>query len=399
MPDTYEKKPDADDYDILNPSTGLCAGFNALSFGCIASRSRIPPFGEDVEIVNVQQFCSAGPYPEPGSRPQIADANDDANPGYFSELSAWGKAHARRIKFSEWCRKVIPPEQGQCPVDYTWELTTTETFNSGFADRTETINGTSTGPFTLVRSSASKSSGDTNATPVGYDATGGVDPKQSSGSIYFETMVVDNFTVTRVDGQPDDCGEETTEPVEPPDTPPEEPPNTPPGDSLQPPIGPEGPPGAPGPPGEDGPPGPCPTITAGDLVVGPGENDELLITDEGACTYTMSIRLRDLASEERTVLKGVQYSVTEYPDHASFQFVEGGLYFIPRCGAIVFKNDASGERSESQEIHMNTGYVRNPDRLKFDNYDLTPYVSTFIIASNGDRDIVNVLTTTLIPSD
>ena len=50
MPDTYRKKESADEYDVIDPSTGLCTGLNAVSFGCVASRSRIPPFGEDVEV-------------------------------------------------------------------------------------------------------------------------------------------------------------------------------------------------------------------------------------------------------------------------------------------------------------------------------------------------------------
>lgn len=399
MPDTYEKKPEADDYDVLNPSTGLCAGFNAFSFGCVASKSRIPPFGEDVEIVNVQQFCVAGPYPDPGPRPEIADENGTPATSYFADLSAWGKAHARRIKFSDWCRKVIPPEQGQCPVDYTWELTTTETFNSGFDDRTRTINGTSTGPFTLIRSSASSAAGDTNATPVGYEAAAGVDPKRSSGSIYFETIVVDDFSLQRVDGQADDCGEETTEPVEPPDTPPEEPPDTPDGDSLEPEPGPVGPPGEPGPPGLQGEPGPCPVLLPGDLVIASDEEDKIEITDEGDCTYSVTIRIKDFAKENLLVLKGVTYTVSSYPPSASFQFVTDNLYFIPRAGAIQFQDSLSGEFSESQELHMRDGYIRNPNRHLFDSFTITPYTSAYTIEATPDTAMMDVITDTVFPSD
>lgn len=399
MNDTYRRKATADEYDTLDPSTGLCSGFNALSFGCVSSKSRIPPFGEDVEIVNVDRFCAAGPYPDPGDRPDIADAAGDPNTTYFGELSAWGKAHARRIKFAQWC-ELAPPTGAECQNGDTPQVQTYSTTNS---DYTGWI-----GIYTFENQDTKieQLTGDVNTTYAagarcqnGVAADGGITrlkDGQDNGCLSASrgggrTLTADFYYICAT--EPEDIPE--------PETPPEEPPETPPPTSL-PPVstpGPEGPAGPPGIAGPEGPPGPCPTIQAGDLIVGAGEEDELLITDEGDCTYTMSIRLRDLASEERTVLKGVQYSVTEYPDHASFQFVNGGLYFIPRCGAIVFKNNATGERSESQEIHMDSGYVRNPDRLKFDNYDLTPYVSTFIIASNGDRDIVNVLTTTLIPSD
>lgn len=399
MADTYRKKSGIDSYDTINPSTGLCQGLNFASFGCLSSRSRIPPFGEDVEIVNVQNFCAAGPYADPGPRPDIAGADGLASPSYFGELSAWGKQHARRIKFSEWC-ECVPSTGPECQNNANAQT-------QQFAADNPTYTGwLSITKFEIRDDSVGMRPGDINTVystgdrcPSSAGPDGGLtrlrdgedDGCMSGGRGGGRTL---SSTVYWI------CGSDP-EPIPEPDEPEEEGPDTPPPTSIDNPTVP-GPPGEAGPAGPQGPQGeagPCPTLIPGDLIISSAEEDALEITNSGDCTYTVTIRIKDLEKEQRTVLKGVRYVVLSYPPSASFQFVEDNLYFIPRVGALQFRSSLTGEFSESIELHMNSGYVRNPNRLLFDTFTVTPYLPSYQIKADRDELLVNVVIDTIIPSD
>lgn len=391
----WEKRPEAPETDIIATSDLVCAVYGEDTFVCQYVRATGANYIPGSIIPSVSAFCAAGPPPPPTT----IDATDFVNPAAIV-----GKilAIARSQKFPALCQCIpFPPEDmtGQCDALYILGVD----YQPGGINPTNPAETEAPGQFLGPVSNFRRQS-----SPNGQQWEWLVDTVGQAdvflGAV-FKTSFPDPqgvLTARRVDGLPDDCGPGEEEP-DPAPTPPPEPPNSPPQENVQRPApGPEGPAGPAGPAGADGaagPAGPCPTLTGGDVTVDMGEDPIIEFVLSGDCSYDVNIVLPGLSTTEQDLLFGVDYTVTSFPDSASFTLSTNGKYFIPRCGSIVFTNTATSERSESIELHGEQGRIENPNKTKFDSFVLTPYNSAYVFSTVTDTRTTEVIDSVIFNND